>query len=122
MVARRLEGSRDRIRSAPALIVPCLYLEELDRYPDAARQEAEMIMAIQSLGAAIQNMLLTAYHEGWDMGWMCAPLFCQSIVQETLGLPATWLPQALLPLGQAAADPRRRAHRPAADLVRWESD
>ncbi len=120
IVARRLEVSRTRIRTAPALIIPCLYLEDLDHYPDAARQAAEATMAMQSLGAAIQNMLLTAYHLGLDMGWMCAPLFCQSIVQHALDLPATWLPQALLPLGYAAADPKRRERRPLDDLTRWD--
>lgn len=120
VVNQRLTISRERIRTAPAIIVPCLYLEDLDRYPDGARQEAETTMAVQSIGAAIQNMLLTAYHEGLDMGWMCAPLFCQAIVQSALELPASWLPHALLPLGHAAAEPKRRPRRPLSDLVRWD--
>jgi len=57
IVNTRLEKSRQRILSAPAMIIPCLYLEDLDRYPDEKRQADETIMAIQSLGAAIQNML-----------------------------------------------------------------
>ncbi len=79
-------------------------------------------MAVQSLGAAIQNMLLTAYHTGLDMGWMCAPLFCGDVVQRTLELPAAWLPHALLPLGYAAADPKRRPHRPADELSWWDGE
>lgn len=120
VVARRLAASRERIRTAPALIVPSLYLADLDQYPDPERQTAETTMAIQSLGASIQNMLLTAYHLGLDMGWMCAPLFCQSIVQRALELPDDWLPQAILPLGHAAADPQRRPRRPLDELVRWD--
>lgn len=120
VVAQRLAVSRERIRSAPALIIPCLYLSELDHYPDPARQAAETTMAVQSLGTAIQNMLLSAYHAGLDMGWMCAPLFCPEIVQAALDLPPDWLPQALLPLGHAAADPKRRPRRPLEDLVRWD--
>ncbi len=119
-VAQRLAASQSRIRTAPTIILPCLYLADLDQYPDPDRQAAEMTMAIQSLGAAIQNMLLTAYHVGLDMGWMCAPLFCQSVVQAALALPEAWLPHALLPLGYAAADPKRRPRRPLADLVRWD--
>ncbi len=119
VVAQRLAGSRERIRAAPALIVACLCLTGLDHYPDEARQAAETTMAVQSLGAAIQNMLLTAFHEGLDMGWMCAPLFCQPVVQAALDLPGDWLPHALLPLGYAAADPKRRPRRPLADLVHW---
>lgn len=121
VVAARMASSRERIRGAPVLIVPCLYLDDLDQYPDAARQEAETTMAIQSLGAAIQNMLLSAYYLGLDMGWMCAPLFCPEVVQRALALPANWLPQALLPLGYAAADPKRRPRRPAETMVRWDT-
>jgi PPOX class probable F420-dependent enzyme len=122
VVAQRMANSRERIRTAPALIVPCLYLADLDTYPDAARQLAETTMAVQSMGAAIQNMLLAAYYEGLDMGWMCAPLFCQEVVQAALDLPANWLPQALLPLGYAAADPKRRPRRPLGEMVRWDGE
>jgi len=120
VVAQRMEVSRERIRSAPVLIVPCLYLADLDPYPDSERQAAETTMAVQSLGAAIQNMLLSAYQAGLDMGWMCAPLFCQTVVQAALDLPVGWLPQALLPLGYAAADPKHRPRRPLDELVRWD--
>ena len=120
VVAERMAISRERIRTAPVLIIPCLYLDDLDHYPDAERQAAETTMAIQSLGAAIQNMLLTAYHLGLDMGWMCAPLFCQGVVQQALDLPASWLPHALLPLGFAAADPERRLRRPIDEMVHWD--
>jgi PPOX class probable F420-dependent enzyme len=85
----RLEKSHERIRTAPALILACLYLAELDQYPDADRQRAEEIMAIQSLGAAIQNMLLAAYAQGLDTGWMCAPLFTPATVRAALGLDET---------------------------------
>src|SRR5437868_15212929 len=34
----RLEKSHERIRTAPALVLACLYLEDLDHYPDPGRQ------------------------------------------------------------------------------------
>jgi len=117
-VERRLTISRERIRGAPVIIIPCLYLEELDQYPDAARAAAEHTMAVQSLGCAIQNLLLTVVAHGCDAGWMCAPLFCPAVVTATLGLDPAWLPQALIPLGYAAAAPQRRPRRPLTTLVR----
>ncbi|WP_242527442.1 nitroreductase family protein [Ktedonosporobacter rubrisoli] len=117
IVAIRLEKSRQRILNAPAIIIPCLYLEDLDHYPDEKRQADETVMAIQSLGAAIQNMLLTAYDLGLDTGWMCAPLFCPEIVCETLGLDKRLIPQALITVGYAAADPRRRERLPLDRLI-----
>jgi len=37
----RLEKSRQRILNAPVIIIPCLYLEDLDYYPDERRQADE---------------------------------------------------------------------------------
>jgi PPOX class probable F420-dependent enzyme len=121
VIASRLAKSRDRLIRAPVLIIPCLYLADVDVYPDIDRQAAEELMAVQSLGAAIQNLLLSVYAAGADAGWMCAPLFCPEIVQETLGLEATLQPHALIPVGYAAADPVRRPHRPVDELiVAWQ--
>lgn len=121
VIEKRLAGSRRRLLEAPALILICLYLDDLDRYPDAERQASETTMAIQSLGAAAQNILLTAYRLGLDGGWMCAPLFCPETVRETLELSSSLIPHALLTIGYAAADPKRRPRRPLSKLiVAWE--
>ena len=118
VVQRRLEGSRRRLLDAPVLVLLCLYLEDLDAYPDPARQENETTMAVQSLGAAAQNALLAAYDEGLDAGWMCAPLFAPEKVVEALGLDKSLVPHALLTLGYADGDPpKRRERRPLEDLV-----
>lgn len=117
IVSLRLEKSRQRILHAPALILPCLYLEDLDRYPDEQRQGNETIMAIQSLGAAIQNMLLMAYDLGLDGGWMCAPLFCPEVVRQALDLDTRLIPHALITLGYAAADPKRRERLRLDELI-----
>jgi PPOX class probable F420-dependent enzyme len=117
VVARRLQLSRQRIEQAPALILACLYLGDLNHYPDPDRQRAEEVMAIQSLGAAVQNMLMSAYSLGLDTGWMCAPLFAQQTVREALDLDASLIPHALIPVGYKGAEPRRRAHRLASELI-----
>lgn len=117
IVALRMEKSRQRILSAPAIIIPCLYLQDMDRYPDEKRQADETTMAIQSIGAAIQNMLLMAYNLGLDTGWMCAPLFCPETVCMALELDPQLIPQALIILGYAAADPQKRERLPLDTLV-----
>jgi coenzyme F420-0:L-glutamate ligase / coenzyme F420-1:gamma-L-glutamate ligase len=113
----RLEKSRQRILNAPVIIIPCLYLEDLDYYPDERRQADEKTMAIQSIGAAIQNMLLMAYDLGLDAGWMCAPLFCPEVVCKALDLDPRLIPQALITVGYAAADPQRRERLPLSSLI-----
>ncbi len=121
VIAVRQQKSLARIAQAPVVIIPCLYLADLDVYPDADRQAHETTMAVQSLGAAIQNLLLQAYALGLDTGWMCAPLFCPAVVCAALGLAPTLTPHALIPLGYRAADPQRRPHRPVDELiVHWD--
>ncbi len=118
VVEKRLEGSRRRLLDAPVLILLCLYLEDLDTYPDPVRQQHETTMAVQSLGAAAQNALLVAYDEGLDAGWMCAPLFAPGEVVGALGLDPALVPHALLTLGYAEGDPpKRRGRRPLEELV-----
>jgi len=118
VVQRRLEGSRRRLLDAPVLILLLLYPEDLDAYPDPARQENETTMAVQSLGAAAQNALLAAYDAGLDAGWMCAPLFAPEEVVGALGLDESLVPHALLTLGYADGDPtKRRGRMPLEDLV-----
>ena len=117
VIAARREGSHRRVLEAPVLIIPCLYTAVLDRYPDADRQQAEELMAVQSLGAAAQNMLLMAYALGLDAGWMCAPLFCPDVVRAALDLPAGLTPHAMLAIGYRAREPRRRPRLPLAEMI-----
>jgi coenzyme F420-0:L-glutamate ligase/coenzyme F420-1:gamma-L-glutamate ligase len=118
VVEKRLEGSRKRLIHAPVLVLLCLYLGDLDKYPDATRQRNETTMAVQSLGAVAQNALLAAYSSGLDAGWMCAPLFCPEKVAEALDLDTTLVPHALLTLGYAGGDPpKRRSRRPLEELL-----
>jgi F420 biosynthesis protein FbiB-like protein len=121
VIGIRLRKSQERITIAPVIVVACLYLADLDVYPDPDRAEAERIMAIQSLGAAVQNFLLHIYASGYDAGWMCAPLFSPDVVRNTLGLESGLIPHAMFPVGRAAADPVRRPRRPVDDLIAtWE--
>lgn len=117
IVRIRLEKSKLRLIEAPVLVIPCLYLADLDVYPDPDRQEAERVMAIQSIGSTIQNFLLTIYASGFDAGWMCAPLFCPDVVASYLELGPGLIPHALLPVGRAARDPVRRPRMPVEDLI-----
>lgn len=117
IIETRAQKSHERIVQAPAIIIPCLYLADLDVYPDADRQAAEETMAVQSLGCAVQNMLLTARSLGLDTGWMCAPLFCPEVVAGALDLDSRLVPHALITVGYAAADPVRRERLPLEQLV-----
>ena len=117
IVQIRLQKSRQRLLEAPLIVVPSLYLEDLDDYPDPERRAAERTMAVQSLGAAIQNLMVSLYSAGLDSGWMCAPLFCPDVVRDALGLASTLVPQALIPVGYVDKEPVRRPRLPVDQLI-----
>jgi F420 biosynthesis protein FbiB-like protein len=110
--------SSARINGAPALIAVCLTLEDMDRYPDDRRNRAEYLMAVQSTAMAAQNLMLTAYDEGYGACWMCAPLFCGETVRAALDLPLSWEPQGLILLGRAAEPGRDRPRKHLAEVTR----
>lgn len=103
-IAGRVGRSHLRILGAPALVVCCISMRDMHVYPDAVRQRAEHLMASQSLGAAIQNVLLAAHERGLATGWICAPLFCPEIACAALELPGDWEPQAIVLVGYPPRD------------------
>ena len=96
----------------------CLTWDGLDRYPDEARRRAEFGMALLSLGAAVENLMLAATDLGYASCWVAAPIFCPEVARDALALPAEWLPHALVLVGRP--DPayvgRERPPLPLDDL------
>ncbi len=114
-------ASSERLSRAPALILGCLTWDGLDRYPDADRQRAEWGMALLSLGAAVENLMLAATHAGLASCWVAAPIFCPETARDALELPSEWLPHALVLVGHPDPDyvPRERPPIPLDDLRRF---
>ena len=117
VIRQDVERSSARINGAPALIAVCLTLDDMDTYPDARRNEAEFLMAVQSTAMAAQILLLKAQAEGLGACWMCAPLFCAETVRTSLALPQSWQPQGLMLLGWPAEPGRLRERKPLGDIV-----
>ncbi|MDR7417042.1 MAG: nitroreductase family protein [Armatimonadota bacterium] len=110
--------SLERFIAAPLLLMPCLTMEDMDRYPRRHQRRAEHTMAVQSVAAAIQNLLLAAHALGLGACWCCAPLFCQGLVRRILRLPRTWEPQAFITLGYPRHHPPTPP-RKAPEEVLW---
>ena len=110
-------ASHAKITGAPALVLACLTWDGLDRYPDETRQRAEWGMALLSLGAAVENLMLTAADAGLASCWVAAPIFCPEAARDALRLPSEWLPHALVLVGHpdptyvARERPRRSRSR-----------
>lgn len=102
-----IAASIRKIEGAPALVLACLTDDGLDRYPDPDRRQAEWAMALLSLGAAVENLLLAASAAGLAACWAAAPIFCPDTARDAIALPTEWLPQALVLVGYP--DPSHRA-------------
>jgi len=95
-----VESSHEKLSRAPASVVGCLTWDGLDRYPDEPRQRAEWGMALLSLGAAVENLMLAATDAGLASCWVAAPIFCPEAARDALSLPDDWLPHALVLVGE----------------------
>jgi coenzyme F420-0:L-glutamate ligase / coenzyme F420-1:gamma-L-glutamate ligase len=102
----------DRFANAPALILACISMNGLRKFPDQKRQMLERDLAQQSLGAAMQNLLLTAQALGLGACWFCAPGFCKEIVRKVLGIPEAVEPEAFVIMGYSAETPYVPSKKP----------
>jgi len=112
-----VKTSIERFIGAPIVIVACLTMEDMDKYQDKKRQKIEYVLAVQSLAAAIENILLTAYAEGLSSCWFCAPLFCQDTVRKILNVPRFVEPQALITIGYSNDRPNPPPRKPLEKMV-----
>ncbi|MCI0783372.1 MAG: nitroreductase family protein [Chloroflexi bacterium] len=118
-VQRLLARSKEQIVGAPALLVACLELAEAKEQADEGRRSAERDMFVQSLGAALQNILLAAVERGLVGYLKGAPLFCAPAVREALELPDGWEPTFLVLLGhpEEGFEPPPRAEVEVGDIM-----
>ena len=98
-IRRLLDRSRARLAAAPVLILAGVESQAWRPWPDQRRRRAEELMFGQSLGAALENLMLAAHARGLGSYWLSAPLFCPEAVRLALDLPADFRPQALIALG-----------------------
>ena len=75
------------------------------------------IVDIQSVGAAIQNLLLAACDRGIGSLWICDVFYAYGELCEWLGENHQMV--AAVSLGYPAESPGRRPRRPVSDLTSW---
>ena len=102
----------ERFATAPVLILACFTMEDMHKQPDQKRQNVERDLALESLGAAIQNLLLTAHTKGLGACWFCAPAFCTERVRNILKIPPEVDPAALIVMGYADEKPLEPQRKP----------
>ncbi|MCS6770263.1 MAG: nitroreductase family protein [Candidatus Caldarchaeum sp.] len=116
-----VEASKNRSRLAAFLIIACLNMKDMDSYWDGRRSRFEYLMGVQSVAAAVQNMLLAIHAMGYGSCWRCSPLFAQEAVRRVLKIPDDFEPQAMVEVGLRGGETAgaRRPIGEVAYLNRW---
>jgi nitroreductase len=57
-------------------------------------------MALLSLGAAVENLMVAAADAGFASCWVAAPIFCPEAARDALALDPEWLPHAMVVVGR----------------------
>jgi coenzyme F420-0:L-glutamate ligase/coenzyme F420-1:gamma-L-glutamate ligase len=116
-----VEAGKERSMRASALIVACLSMREMETYWDSGRSRLEYIMGVQSLAAALQNLLLALHSMGYGACWRCSPLFAPEAVRKVLEIPDDVEPQAMVEVGLKGLE-THGVRKPLKDVVflnRW---
>lgn len=116
-IQAQIKRSKERMISAPVVIIISLDMTDMDVYPDKKRKRAEFRMAMQSVANAGMQLLLAAHAEGLGGVWICSPLFAQETVQETLNLPKSWEPHGMFYLGYPDVIPDVRERKTLNEIV-----
>jgi nitroreductase len=73
---------------------------------------------LQSVAAAIQNMLLAIHALGYGSCWMTGPLVAQEGFEKLLGYGKEKFIAALLPIGVPDEDPPARSRKPLEEMMK----
>ena len=114
-------------KNAPALIAVLRQpyrssTEEILAKSGRTREEIKDMRSgpdIQSIGAAIQNLILSAHEMGYGTCWMTGPLFAAPEMEKVLGVQP---PQSLctfVPIGKPAESPAPRPRKPLNEIITW---
>jgi coenzyme F420-0:L-glutamate ligase/coenzyme F420-1:gamma-L-glutamate ligase len=116
-----VEAGKERSMRASALIVACFSMREMETYWDSGRSRLEYIMGVQSLAAALQNILLALHSMGYGACWRCSPLFAPEAVRKVLEIPDDVEPQAMVEVGLKGLETHgvRKPLKEVVFLNRW---
>ena len=105
------------IGTAPVVIVVCA---DPKRTTPKYGERGMNLYCIQDTAAAVENILLTAAHNGLGACWIGA--FDESMAAEAVGLPEEVRPVAMIPVGHPAQSPEPRPRRKLSEVThrnRW---
>lgn len=106
---------QDWMETAPVLIVVCADLHKVGQYYGA---RGEALYAVQSVAAAIQNLLLKAHDLGLGTCWVGS--FDEEEVSRLIGVSEA-RPQAIIALGYSGEDSENPGREPLDNFMFFEA-
>ena len=94
------------------------YIDLRDRLYKDEFYDLEKMWAIQSISAAIENMLLTAQALGLGGVWLGVPLLMRKEFDKILQPPNNCELQAIIALGYPAEKPKKRPRKPIESVIK----
>ncbi|MFW9875690.1 MAG: coenzyme F420-0:L-glutamate ligase [Candidatus Thorarchaeota archaeon] len=107
----KIERTRNNFIKAPYLILLCLDILDLEKYPDLNRNQNEFFLGIQSVSSSATYLLLAFEMKKLAACWYSAPLFAKEIIKNSLQLPKTFIPMAFFTVGyslESMKTPKRK--------------
>ena len=86
-------------------------------FAHSIEQNFDMLVNVQSVGAAIQNMLLAAHDLGIGSLWICDVFYAYEELCDWLGQEGQMV--AAVSLGYPNEHPNERPRKPVSELCRW---
>jgi nitroreductase len=118
---QRMQEVYSTLPLAPAYIAVCLHRKRA--YVKQEYDQGAFLFDVESVAAAMENLLLAATDLGLGTCWMGAPLFQEAEIKRLLGIPDDVTIFAITPLGYPAEDPAPRPRDPLEVVVhfdRWQ--
>ena len=77
-------------------------VDEILKLEGLKKRQSELLSShveIQSVAAAVENLLLAAAEKGYGACWMCGPLIAAPVLDKILKIEKPWNLMALVPMG-----------------------
>ena len=91
---------------------------ELD-WSDEKKTRLSAQPGLQSIGGAVQILLLAAEAMGYGACWMTAPVIAAPELEEILGVEPPWELAAVIPVGKPAKVPGPKSRKPWEETVKY---
>ena len=101
------------LRTAPAIIIPCLYKLT------SPTSEMNTLVAGSSIYLAVQNMLLAARALGLGTLMTTSHSLIEDVIRDVCKIPDDAQPAALIPIGFPAVKFGPTKRKPVRDLIAW---